>query len=82
MTAASSVRITGPASLIAAVPYLLGFEPNESLVLVGLRDGQVTVTARVDLDELDPRATADLMHRPRDQGPVHRRRGRHLRPAR
>ena len=28
MTAASPVRITGPASLIAAAPYLLGFEPT------------------------------------------------------
>ena len=62
MTAASPVRITGPASLIDAVPYLLGFEPTDSLVLIGLRDGQVTVTARVDLDHPDqPREIADLM---------------------
>lgn len=62
MTATSPVRITSPASLIAAVPYLLGFEPTDSLVLVGLREGQITVTARVDLDQLDqPRGIADLM---------------------
>jgi Domain of unknown function (DUF4192) len=62
MTAAPPVRITGPASLIAAVPYLLGFEPTDSLVLIGLHDRQVTVTARVDLDDLDhPQAAADLM---------------------
>ena len=62
MTATSPVRIAGPASLIAAVPYLLGFEPNDSLVLIGLLDGQVTVAARVDLDDLDePRRLADLM---------------------
>ncbi len=53
MNASSPIRITGPAGLIAAVPYLLGFEPTDSLVLVGLHDGHVTVTARIDLDDLD-----------------------------
>lgn len=62
MTATTPVCITSPASLIAAVPYLLGLEPTDSLVLVGLRDSQVTVTARVDLDQLDvPRDIADMM---------------------
>ena len=47
--------MTSPADLIDAVPYLLGFHPAESLVVVGF-DGagavgrQVTVTARLDLD--------------------------------
>jgi hypothetical protein len=35
-----------------AVPYLLGFHPHESLVAVGLRDGSVIVTMRIDLSEL------------------------------
>ncbi len=52
MNAASPIRITGPAGLIAAVPYLLGFEPANSLVLIGLHDGHVTVTARTDLADL------------------------------
>ncbi len=56
------IRISGPTSLLAAVPYLLGFEPVDSLVLIGLRDKQVTVTARVDLDQLsEPHQLADLM---------------------
>lgn len=60
MTAPMS--ITGPASLIAAVPYLLGFEPTDSLVLVALRHGALTVTARVDLVHLDDSAQLpDLM---------------------
>lgn len=42
-------RISGPAELLQAIPYLLGFHPHDSLVLVGLHDGRLTVTARLDL---------------------------------
>jgi hypothetical protein len=44
-----SVRVGGPADLIEVVPYLLGFAPTESTVVLGLTGSQVTVTARVDL---------------------------------
>ena len=47
-------RISGPAELISAVPYLLGFHPAESLVLVGLRERMLSVTARMDLDDAGP----------------------------
>lgn len=50
------VRIRGPQDLPAAVPYLLGFHPESSLVVVATRmPGQVCVTMRVDLppDDLD-----------------------------
>lgn len=33
---ASPLTITGPADLVEAVPYLLGFTPTDSLVIVGL----------------------------------------------
>ena len=46
------VRITGPADLLQAVPYLLGFRPAASLVLVGLASGRLLVTARMDLSDL------------------------------
>jgi hypothetical protein len=47
-------RISGPAELVQAIPYLLGFHPERSLVLVGLHDGQLVVTARLDIpDALD-----------------------------
>lgn len=53
-----TVRVSGPADLVAAVPHLLGFMPEDSLVLVGIgRHGRVGLTARVDLpadDELPP----------------------------
>jgi uncharacterized protein DUF4192 len=45
----SSCRISGPGELLQAVPYLLGFHPAESLVLVGLHDGRLVVTARLNL---------------------------------
>jgi hypothetical protein len=46
-------RLTGPGELLQAVPYLLGFHPARSLVLVGLRDGNLVVTARLDLADAE-----------------------------
>jgi hypothetical protein len=51
-----ALRIGSPAELLQAVPYLLGFHPRESLVVVGLRRGVLVVTMRIDLAEL---ASAD-----------------------
>lgn len=45
----NSARISGPAELLQAVPYLIGFHPTHSLVLVGLHDERLVVTARLDL---------------------------------
>lgn len=45
-------RLRSPAELVAAVPYLLGFHPRDSLVLVCTRghdDRRVAFTSRVDL---------------------------------
>lgn len=49
---ASVLRVRNPGDLIEAIPYLLGFHPRESLVIVGLAGTRVSITARVDLDEL------------------------------
>ncbi len=46
-----SQRISGPTELLQAIPYLLGFHPRRSLVVVGLADGVLVVTARLDLDD-------------------------------
>lgn len=55
-------RIAEPAELIGAVPYLLGFHPHESLVIVGLAGTKVIVTARLDLaDVAHPRVLADCL---------------------
>ncbi|MBO3732793.1 DUF4192 domain-containing protein [Glycomyces niveus] len=57
MTDTAKLSINGPTDLIAAVPYLLGFAPEHSLVAVGLKDRGLECTFRVDLpgslDHLD-----------------------------
>lgn len=59
------ISLSSPAELIEAVPYLLGFHPHESLVVLGLRCGgvgppsQIAVSARSDLD-LTEEAGLDL----------------------
>ena len=50
--------------LVGLVPYLIGFHPAESLVIVVLCDGRVEVTARADLAEVaDPEGAAYLLGR-------------------
>lgn len=49
---APTLHIRGPLDLVAAVPYLLGFAPERSLVLIGLEDNRVIVTARMDLADV------------------------------
>lgn len=54
------VRIEGADELIQAIPYLLGFHPAESLVLVCLNAvGHIVLTARLDVD--DARAEPGLV---------------------
>jgi hypothetical protein len=69
---ATILRVRDPGDLIEAVPYLLGFHPRDSLVLVGLDGVRVCVTARVDLVELEDvgvlAATVRIM---RDGGATH-----------
>lgn len=51
------MRISTPASMVEAVPHLLGFKPTESVIFLGLGPGRaphVLLTARTDLyDTLD-----------------------------
>lgn len=45
------LRVSGPAQLLQAIPYLLGFEPEKSVVMLALSPPRrrVRVTMRVDL---------------------------------
>ncbi|MEU6072645.1 DUF4192 domain-containing protein [Micromonospora sp. NPDC047074] len=53
------LAVRSPADLIAAVPYLLGFHPTHSVVVVAMRGRQITFAARADLPDLtDPRDPA------------------------
>jgi hypothetical protein len=57
------IRAGSAADLLAIIPHLLGFEPANSLVVIGTRppDGRVIVTFRYDLpDPPDPDVTADI----------------------
>ena len=52
------------ADIAQLAPYLIGFTPEESLVIVVMEDSQVQVTARADLaDMLPPGAAEDLLDR-------------------
>ena len=45
----TTIQITDPLDLVMIVPYQLGFHPNRSLVVVGLRGTRVHVVQRCDL---------------------------------
>lgn len=47
------VRLDSPAQVVAGLPYLLGFHPSESLVVIGVhgRPRTVCLTIRADLSE-------------------------------
>lgn len=47
---AGVLTASAPADVLSVIPYLLGFHPEQSLVLVVCRDREVVVAARVDLD--------------------------------
>lgn len=44
------VRVGEPDELLSLVPYLLGFHPKQSLVVLALSGERVVLTARLDLD--------------------------------
>jgi hypothetical protein len=50
-----AIRLAGPADLLAVIPYLLGFHPTDSLVVIGLQEGRIAFCFRADL--ADPPAT-------------------------
>lgn len=45
----SCLTLTSPADILAAVPYLVGFHPQDSLIVIGLDHGQAKVAARWEL---------------------------------
>jgi hypothetical protein len=47
--------------LVGLVPYLIGFHPEESLVVIVIDDGRVEVTARVDLTAVSGRGSPDVL---------------------
>lgn len=45
------LKVHAAADFVELIPYLLGFHPVESLVLMLIHDGEVRLTARADLSE-------------------------------
>ena len=59
------VRVGSPASLLALVPQLLGFEPRDSIVVMGVAPprGRVQLTLRFDLHGASDSGIADVVAR-------------------
>ncbi|MGI5274559.1 DUF4192 domain-containing protein [Nonomuraea sp. CA-218870] len=57
---ASCLTLTSPADILAAVPYLVGFHPADSLIVVGLARSQAKVAARWNVP-VPPGALAPLV---------------------
>lgn len=55
------MRITEPADVAQIMPYLVGFTPENSLVVSALLEGQVQVTARVDLPDVQPNGGVEAL---------------------
>jgi hypothetical protein len=65
MTADTTLSVRSPADLIAAVPYLLGFHPTDSLTVVAMQGSRVVFAARHDLPEPgtpEVKARAEALH--------------------
>lgn len=61
------LTLAGPDSIVASIPFILGFTPRDSLIVMWLRDGCVRLTMRLDLPPVgaapDEWADAVMMHR-------------------
>jgi hypothetical protein len=47
--------LTSPHDLLAAVPFLIGYHPTDSIVLISLLDESIGMAMRIDFpQEIDP----------------------------
>lgn len=53
--------LTSPHDLLAAVPFLIGYHPSNSLVLVALKDGTVSMAMRIDYPKIHNTDSYDLL---------------------
>ena len=47
------IRLRTPPDVLAAIPFVIGYHPSESVVVLALRDRDMTVAARDDLPQPD-----------------------------
>jgi hypothetical protein len=56
------MHLRSPSELLTALPYILGFQPADSLVAIALTGGRVGLTCRIDLpDDGDTRRVLDAL---------------------
>ena len=51
MTTAPLIRLRTPPDVLAAIPFVIGYHPRDSVVVLALRDRDMTVAARDDLPD-------------------------------
>jgi hypothetical protein len=69
------LRLRDPVDLLAAVPFLLGYHPSDSLVVVGVHRQSFVMSVRYDLPPPDADAEAYLRTHLDDPAPVLRSQG-------
>jgi hypothetical protein len=52
------LKVGQPDELLAIIPYVVGFHPDESIVAVFIKSGRIWLTARMDLP---PESAADQL---------------------
>jgi Domain of unknown function (DUF4192) len=52
MTTEPTMKLRAPSDLLAAIPYLVGYHPDDSVVVVGLHGRRLAFSARVDLPDV------------------------------
>ena len=53
MTTHTATELTSPHDLLAAVPFMVGYHPIDSLVTMALRENIVVMAMRIDFPEMD-----------------------------
>lgn len=56
--APAKVKLSGPAELIGVIPHLIGFQPQNSVVLVNMKDNKVGLIQRIDIPPAEHAAEA------------------------
>ncbi|MCC6497166.1 MAG: DUF4192 domain-containing protein [Propionibacteriaceae bacterium] len=57
----AQLRLKTPGDVAQLVPFLIGFTPENSLVAIVVQDSRIQVTARVDLDAVEPPDEAEAL---------------------
>ncbi len=56
--------ITNPTDLLSAIPFLIGYQPTDSIVLIALEDEAISLALRIDFPtDVDASAAKDLVKR-------------------